>query len=150
MKSAHSKDEFSTDSSSDQGVQRAVVGWRSRIASFLRSFSLKQLGKKVSQALAVCSKITSLLWSLLPQMLVDIIVVFAMYVASSLLLQASETISLTLWSTGTNPFYAPIISVRGQPITPASFLKLFVQLWLVVSLTLSLVLNTYRLIRVDH
>jgi hypothetical protein len=80
-------------------------------------------------------------------MLVDVIVVFAMYIVSSLLLKASEAISLALWSTGKNPFYSSILSLPGQPITPASFLKLFIQLWLVVSLPLSLVIDIYRFVR---
>jgi hypothetical protein len=150
MASAHNKEDLSTDSLSDQEAQKEDEGRRSRIKTLFRSFSLKRLGEKAMPILAFCSKITGFLWSLLPQMLVDIIVVFAMYITSSLLLKASEAISLALWSTGKNPFYTPIVSLRGQPITPASSLEFFVQLWLVVSLALSLVVNTYRLIRVGH
>ena len=129
----HSKSNSSEETREDNG------GWRSEITSLLWP-----------SALAFCSKLASLLWSILPQIFVDFLVIFAMYIVSSLLVKASEAISITLWSTGQNPFYASIISLQGQPITPASFLKFFIQLWLVVSLTMNLVVNTYHLIRMDY
>jgi len=92
----------------------------------------------------------SRLWRWLPQMLIDVIVVFLLYAVASVLLKASEMLCQVLWPTGKTALNAHIIYVFGRSVTPVSFLKFFLPVWLVVSIVLTLVANTYRLISISR